>query len=368
MKQRTIFVGLISATSLVVVAAVVVMALASRGSGSSAKEKGRGVSHPPAPPQPVTSMPTQPAGTDEARVITLPAILEADNTADLYAKVSGYVDQLNVDIGSRVRAGDVLLRITIPEMDDELHQSEAQLGAKRANTDALKAKVVQAQLAIASARAEQKRFEAELALSRITCNRKTELFKAKAIPEQEFDDASSRLAVSEAQLLTAQAAVAGEEGAERAAQADVKAAEAQVALAAADVARLKTLMAYEAIKAPFNGVITRRNVNVGWFVRSAAQAVGPWLLTLDKVDVLRVVIYVPEAQARFVRIGTQVEIHIQSLDGPPIHSAVTRTAVATRPDTRAMRAEVDVRNEDGRLSPGMYAKVLLRTQRSLTNR
>ena len=312
------------------------------------------------------SQPTRPAAPtsqlaapSRPGTITLPAILIADNTADLYAKASGYVNLLNVDIGSVVRAQDVLFTLYIPERDDELRQSEANVGVKRATVDALKAKVVQAQLAIKAAQADQKRVEAELALSRITYDRKAELYKGQAIPAQELDEVKSQLAVSEAKLLTAQAAVASAEGAELVAEADVKAAEADATLAEAAVARLKTLIAYETVKAPFDGVITRRNVDVGWFVRSAADGGASWLLTLDKVDVLRVVIYIPEADAAFVHTGTPVEVQIQSLGGPPVTATVSRTAVAVGADTRTMRAEVDLKNDDRRLSPGMYAKVVV---------
>ena len=321
---------------------------------------------------PVSSAPARTAAsraTESAQpgTFTLPAILAADNTADLYAKTSGYVNKLNVDIGSRVRKGDVLLTIDVPEMHDELRQHEALLGVKLATVEALKAKVVQAQLAIQASQADQKRVEAELALSQITYDRKAELFLGKAIPAQELDDVKSQLQVSKARLLTAQAAVASAEGAKLAAEADEKAAQADAALAEAEVARLKTLIAYETITAAFDGVITRRQVDVGWFVRSAAQGTTEWLLTLAKVDVVRVVIYIPEAQAAFVHIGTPVEVQIQSLDGPPFQATVSRTAVAIGAETRTMRAEVDLQNADGRLSPGMYAKVVFRMDRRAAN-
>jgi HlyD family secretion protein len=366
MNRKTALVGTAAGAVLLAVCLLMINTVASVEGQRPGVEEGRKTAAQPVDPVPGAAA-TRSAGKGETPALTLPAILVADNTADLYAKASGYVVQLTVDIGSRVRTGDVLVKLDIPEVHDDLRQSEAQLGAKQARVEAQRARVVQAQLAVKAAQAEQQRFEAERALSRVTYDRKTELYQGKAIPAQELDEVKSQLAVSEAKLLTAQASVASAEGAERAAEADVKTAEAEVALAQADVARLKTLIAYETIKAPFDGVVTRRNVDVGWFVRSAAQGATPWLLTLDKVDRVRAVIDIPEAEAPFVRAGTPVEIQVRSLDDPPLRATVTRTAMAIRSETRTMRAEADLKNEDGRLSPGMYAKVVIATGRKVVN-
>lgn len=359
MTQTRMMVGIVVGVVAVVAAGFIVHAVLSGRHQRSGRESRSGVASQSAVTKPAQSAAKHPTKKDQNQSFTLPALLVADNTVDLYAKASGYVVRLNVDIGSRVRAGDVLLKLAIPEMEDELRRAEAQLNAKQAAVEALKAKATQAQLSVQAARADRTRFEAERNLSRITYDRQTELYRGKAIPAQQLDEVKSRLDVSEARLGMAGAAVASAEGAERAAQADVKAAEAEVTLAGAEVQRLRTLIGYETIAAPFDGVITRRNVDLGWFVRSAAEGTGPWLLTLDKVDRIRVVIDIPEAEVPWVRTGTPVEIDIMSLKAPPLRATITRTAVAVRTDTRTMRAEVDLANADGRLSPGMYAKVIV---------
>jgi HlyD family secretion protein len=367
MNRKKFLAGVALGIVVLAVVAYIIHALTSAESNPTEKPGGR-LAASPAGSSPSGGPTSQAAGQNRSRTFTLPAILVADNTADLYAKTSGYVNQLKVDIGSRVRKGDVLFTVYVPETHDELRQREAFLGVKRATVEALKAKVVQAQLTVKAAEADQKRVEAELALSQVTYDRKAELFQGKAIPAQELDDIKSQLEVSKAKLLTAQAVVASAQGAELAAEADVKAAEADVALAEADVARLKTLIAYETVAAAFDGVITRRNVDVGWFVRSAAQGNTSWLLTLDKMDVVRVVVYIPEAQAPFVRAGGAVQVQIQSFDAAPFPATVSRTAVAIGSDTRTMRAEVDLKNADGRLSPGMYAKVTFQTDHNAADR
>jgi multidrug resistance efflux pump len=297
-------------------------------------------------------------GAPEGRIV-LPGMLIADETVELVAKVSGYVSGINVDIGSRVRKGDVLITVDVPEMLDELRQGEAALHARRARVDALQAKAEQARLGVESARTEQSRAAAEQELSQLTFRRKQELLNGKAIPQQEYDEAKSQLSVALAKVAIAQAGVAGAGGAELAAGAEVKAAEADAALAEAEVARLKTLVGYMTIKAPFDGVIVRRGVDPGAFVRSAAQSTGMPLLVIARVDRLRLVLDVPEAQAPRVVPGTRAEAHIASLDAWSRQVSVTRTSVAIRPDTHSMRAEIDIDNRAGRLAPGMYARTVL---------
>jgi HlyD family secretion protein len=310
--------------------------------------------------------PNAPTPTAEpSRTLTLPGMLQADASVDLYAKASGFVAKVNVDIGARVKKSDVLAELGIPEMTDELHHAEATLTAKRARVEALKAKAVQAQLAIDSARAESRRATAERDLSKLTFQRKTDLHTEKAIPDQELDEATSRLAMSEAQVSIANARIASAEGDLGAAQADVAAAEADVKVAEADVARLKTLIGYTSVTAPFDGVITARRVDPGAFVRSAAQGATMSLFTVEKIDRLRLVVDVPEAEAAMVRVGATLEAQVQQAKASPLNLSIARTADSIRSDTRTMRVEADLDNTDGSLLPGMYAKVTIHLASSL---
>ena len=118
-------------------------------------------------------------------------------------------------------------------------------------------------------------------------------------------------------------------------------------------------MAYATIRAPFDGVITDRLVDPGAFVRSAAEGVTRPLLTISKIDRLRLALEIPETDTPFVRIGTPVSIDVKALHTEPIKATITRTAVAIKPETRTMRAEVDLPNADGKLAPGMYAQVTI---------
>lgn len=262
----------------------------------------------------------QPVRRVLTRKLTIPATLRADERADLYAKTSGYITMINVDIGSRVRKGDVLLNIDVPEMADELRQCEAVLEARRAKVHAL---------------------AAANKLQELTTKRKRELAQKKAIPQQELDETLSHLAI---------------------AKANVKVAESEVAVAKADVARLTTLLKYTTITAPFDGVIATRNFDPGSFVRSATGGKTLPLFRLARTDRIRLVMEIPEPDAQFVHIGTEVEIHVRAGESETIRATITRTAVVLNSQTRTMRAEVDIDNNGGQLVPGMYVQAIIKLE------
>ncbi|MEE9296518.1 MAG: efflux RND transporter periplasmic adaptor subunit [Phycisphaerae bacterium] len=296
------------------------------------------------------------------RELRIPATLMADEQVDLFAKISGYVERINLDIGDRVKKGDVLVKISVPEMADELRQTNAILEAKHANVRALEAKSIQAQRMVEIAKAEVQRFEAQHQLDTINFKRTKELHEGNAIPEQALDEARSAWAISQAQLRIAHAQVAGAEAEKQSVEADVQVARSQISVAQAAVHRLKTLMGYASIRAPFDGVITVRGVDHGTFVRSAAEGTTAFLLRVAKTDRIRVVLEIPEPDARYVRVGTDVNITVKALGEHPFPAKVSRTASALNPKTRTMRVEVDVDNKDNRFTPGMYAQVAVQLE------
>ena len=151
--------------------------------------------------------------------------------------------------------------------------------------------------------------------------------------------------------------MAGAQAEKQAVDADVEVAQADVLVSGASVARLRTLMGYTEIKAPFDGVITDRLVDHGAFVRSAAEGTTLPLLRIAKTDKIRITLDIPESDVPFVRPGTEVQVDIRSLGQEPFQAAITRIAGAIRLETRTMRAEIDLDNSDGRFTPGMYAQV-----------
>lgn len=291
------------------------------------------------------------------RMLNIPATLMPGESADLFAKISGYISNMSVDIGDLVKLGDRLLVIDVPEMADELRQAQAVLKAKGAKVQALKAQVTQAQASVATAKANVKQAQAQFKLNKLTRDRMASLWKEKAIPDQKHDEAVSEFDIAEAMLAIAKAKVQSAQAELQAIRADVAVGESQVAVEEANVARLKTLMKYATLTAPFDGVITARWVDPGAFVRSAAEGTTTPLLTIANVSYIRVVLEIPESDVPLVRKGTEVSVDVKTLGTAPIKATITRTAVALKPGTRTMRAEVELDNSAGNMAPGMYAHV-----------
>ncbi len=299
----------------------------------------------------------QPKQRPLVRSLALPASLEAYETTDIYAKTSGYLQTISVDIGSRVRKGDVLLTIDVPEMQDELRQAEAVLDSKRAKVKVFEANAKEAESRIATADAEVERYAAELELWKLTYERKKKLVDDEVIPPQDFDEVKSRFAVVGAQWEIAKSKVIGAQAAKQSVEADGLMAESEVAVQEAHIARLKTLIEYTAIRAPFDGVITKRMMDPGAFVRSATQGAATPLLTIADDSRIRLRLEIPESDVPHVKVGTRVSVRVTAIDDRTIDAVVARTASALKPETRTMRVEVDLDNPGNRMSPGMYAQV-----------
>jgi RND family efflux transporter MFP subunit len=268
-------------------------------------QKASAAGQPSAPVQTVQTVQTiRPIRTDMARSFDTNASLEAFETADLYPKVSGYLAQVRVDIGDRVKAGQVLAVISLPETEKQLAQAEATIASKRAN----------------------------LALAQITLQRQEGLLKIQATAQQTYDEA----------------------------KANANIAAADVDLAVATAAQIRTMLDYTRIVAPFDGVVSRRLVNRGDFVQAASSGITTPLFTVQRVDIIRVFCNVPETDVSSLRVGLQANIRPYGWE-KPITGKVTRFEGRLDPQTRNMRTEIDVPNPGGRLYPGMYAQVSLDT-------
>ncbi len=293
------------------------------------------------------------------RQVTLPGTLIAEAQADLYAKVSGYVSEVKVDIGDRVTAGQALLTIDVPELIEEIRQAKAVVASKEATVRAYGAKASQAMRAVETARAEVQRYAAQRTLDQLNLKRFEELRAGNAAPQQALDEAIGALAVTDAQYRMAESQVAGALALQSGVDADTDVARADARVAVAAHARMQTLAKYATVVAPFEGVLTIRNVDPGAFVRSSAEGATTPVLQIMNTRRLRAVLDVAEVDAPFVHPGTKVDIDIGSLDRSVPVASVSRTAGAIRPDTRTMRVEVDLDNTDGLLSPGMYVGATL---------
>jgi RND family efflux transporter MFP subunit len=252
--------------------------------------------------------------------VSWPGTTEAFAQANIYARASGYISKRNVDIGSQVKAGDLLVEITAPELDHQIAQAESTLAQMQA---ALKQAIAQRDLA------------------QVTWDRDNPLVQKGWVTPQQGD--TDRLTL---QSRTAAVAVA---------QANIEAQTAQLRV-------LNQQKAYQSVVAPFNGVITQRNVDVGTLVQADATS-GTFLFILMQSDVLRIQLYVPQDEAFGVGPGVEAVIRVPEIPGRDFPGTVTRIADALQPGTRTLLTEIDVPNPDRLLQPGVYCNVELKIPR-----
>ncbi len=299
------------------------------------------------------------------RVVEQPGTVQAYEQTQLFARVPGYVSKVHVDIGQKIdgprfdasgketRPGQVLAEIAVPELAEEVSQ-------KQALTRQAQAEVVQAEKALAAAAANIETTKAAVVEARAQRDRwQSEAKRIAGLAKQGVVDVQSR-EETENQSKAAGARVQATEAAVKKAQADrdkaaadVQAAAARVEVARADALRSEAMYAYSKIRAPYDGVVTLRKVSTGDFVQPAVGK-GDWLFTVARLDPVRVVIAVPEADAELVKDGTDVQLRVPALPGAGLGGKVARTSWALEQAARTLRTEIDLPNQGGLLRPGMY--------------
>jgi RND family efflux transporter MFP subunit len=276
------------------------------------------------------------ARADLVNDLVLTAEFEPFQQVDVMAKVAGYVQSIKVDIGDRVRGGQVLAVLEIPEMEDDLSKAAAV--------------IVQANDEIATASDELHRAEQAHELAHLSYTRIAEVLKREPglVPQQEVDEARSRDLIAEAQVA--------------AAKSSLRTAEQRTRVAQADQTRIQTLHKYMTISAPFEGVVTKRYANAGSMIQAgtASQTQAMPIVQLSQNNLLRLILPVPESGVSHVHVGEAVDVRVTSL-GRAFPGRVARFAEKIQPSTRTMDTEVDVPNPTLTLIPGMYAEVNLRT-------
>jgi RND family efflux transporter MFP subunit len=235
--------------------------------------------------------------------IVLPGYTQAFTDTPVYARTSGYLKAWHFDIGAHVRQGALLAQIDTPEVDQQLRQARGDLATARANLD----------------------------LAGITAKRNEELLKTRSVSTQDRDNANGALAADKA-------IVQSNEG---------------------NVARLEQLQSYEKVYAPFDGIITARNTDVGALIDAGANSPSKELFHLAAIDKLRVYISVPEPHARAAQPGATASLTLDEFPGESFHGTLVRNANAIDLSSRTLLVEVDVDNPDGQLLPGAYTFVHL---------
>jgi RND family efflux transporter MFP subunit len=266
--------------------------------------------------------------------LTQTGTTQAFDTASLYPRATGYIVERRVDIGSHVKKGDLLFRISAPDLDQQLVQAQSQ--------------VLQLQAALIQARAMVDQAEANRHLADVT-NRRTSTLAGTGVETRQNAD-------------TSQAGVLAQSANVDAARAAVKVAEANIAAQEAQVARLKVLTSFEEIRAPFDGVVTTRGNDVGDAVTADTNTGAP-LLTLVRDDVLRMAVNVPLYAADGVRDGLDAKIAVAQIPGRIFPGKVSRTSTTLLYASRTLVTQVDIPNPDGALRAGLHITVTLEIPR-----
>lgn len=233
--------------------------------------------------------------------IVLPGTVKALIETPIYARVSGYLKRWLVDIGAQVKQGDLLAEIDTPETDEQLNQALAALGQAQAN----------------------------LALSQTTANRYNGLSQSNAVSKQDVDNSNSDLNVKKADLASAEA----------------------------NVHRLQFTQGFKEVYAPFDGIITARQVDVGNLINAGAGTDAQLLFRIAQTKVLRIYVQVPEIYSDLIVPGTPATIEMASAPGQKVTGTLVRTAGGIDPSSLTLLSEVDVDNPEGKLLPGGYAQV-----------
>jgi RND family efflux transporter MFP subunit len=244
-----------------------------------------------------------PTPENGAEDLVLPSTLQAYVESPIYARTNGYLRKWYHDIGSRVNKGDLLADIDTPEVDQQLNQAQADLVTAQANEH----------------------------LSQITEARYSELLKTDGVSKQEVDNATGDLAAKRAIVQSSQA----------------------------NVQRLSELKSFQKVYAPFSGVITQRNVDIGTLINAGNGGTSQQLFYLAQTDPIRVYVNVPEAYEPSIRRGLGAFLELGQYPGQKFQGEVVRTAEAIDLATRTLLTEVDVPNKTGLLLPGGYAQVHL---------
>jgi RND family efflux transporter MFP subunit len=302
------------------------------------------------------------------RTVGEPGELEACETTPIYAKIAGYVQKVNVDIGSEIKKGQVLAELWVPEVEADLREKQAaveQAKARKAQADAAvrvaQAAVMSAEAAIAEVRAGIKRADSDLTRWQLEYRRVEQLFNDRAQTGTLLDETQNKLRSAEAagdeiraKVKSAEAALSQARSEQEKARADVVSADASIDVAQSAVRHAEAMLGYARIEAPFDGIITRRDVDTGHLTKPGTDTLP--LFTAARSDVVTITIDIPETFAADVNPGNRALVELPAMKGRVVEGKVTRTAWALDPKTRTLRAEIDIPNPGGKLRPGLYAK------------
>lgn len=335
----------------------------------------------------VTKPPTVRVTTPETRTIVRtvgqPSFIESYEHTTIYPKLVGYIEKWNVDIGDKVKKGDVLATLFVPELVEDFGTKKATVKldkervdfavevvkVEEANVQSAEARLLQAKAILDKYKAEVERWDSEVKRLKQEVKRgvvdpqilleSTNQWKAATASR---DAAEADIAKAQADLLSAKATLTKAEVAVRVARADLD-------VAISEAKRIEAWVGYITLPAPFDGVIVERTANTGDFVMPAmgdpsamprTPHIAPGgkaapIYVVDRLDVVRIFVDIPERDANYVDVGAKASVLVRAFRDEPIKGTVTRTSWALNAKSRTLRAEIDLPNPGSQLLPGMYA-------------
>jgi len=333
--------------------------------------------------EPLTVQLIHPSIRHIVRVVEQPSFIESYERTSVFPKVTGYIKKWNVDIGDKVNEGEVLCTLFVPELVEDYGTKRAKVELDRRDIELAKEVVKVAEADLEAARARLEEAKAILGKYQSEVNRwdmevrrlKHETERGVVDPQillESTNQWKSTVAARDAAKATiekASAEVISSDAALSKARVDVTVAEADLSVAESDAKYAKAWVGYLTLPAPYDGVVVARNANTGDFVMPVlgdptAMQLAPHLApggtaapiyVLDRTDIVRIFVDVPEEDADYVDVGTKASVLVRAYRDRPISGTVTRTAWALNVKSRTLRAEIDLTNPESRLLPGMYA-------------
>jgi HlyD family secretion protein len=359
--------------------AVVALALLAAGCGHS-DQGGKSASPKPAEGEAGKTAGirvVRPERRDVRMMVVQPGTIQAFEVTPVCPRIAGYVDKYRFNIGDRVKTGDILLDMWIPDFDEQLAQkavavkraevqirvTQSALQAAEAKLETAKARVLSAEAGVKRAQASYTRWESEYKrLESLVAQRVLDV-QVRDETYRQFEEAAAT--VDQAHAMVSEATSARDQAtADRdKARVDVEAARADLVVAQADEQLAKVMVDYGHIKAPYAGVITQRNVSPGDYLQPGGGTNGRPLFILEQTDPVRVFVGVPELASAFIRDQDTATIRIQAIPGATREGKVVRSGFSLNPSTRTLQAEIDIPNADGHLRPGWYVTVTIAINR-----
>ncbi len=308
--------------------------------------------------------------------IIQPGTIQAYEVTPVYSRISGYVDKYRYNIGDRVKAGDVLIDMWIPDIVEQHGQksaavkraevqirvTESALRAAQAKLETAKARIDSAVAGVKRAHASYTRWDSEYKRLQILVTQRVLDVQVRDETYRQFEEASAALDQANAMVTQTNSERDQATADLETARVDIEAARADLEVARAQEREARVLVEYGRIKAPYDGVITQRNVSPGDYLQPGS-AQGRPLFVLEQTDPVRVFVGVPELASFFINDQDTAIIRFQAIPGATREGKVVRSGFSLNPSTRTLQTEIDIPNSDGHLHPGWYVTVTVAIDR-----